>query len=398
MKKKILMYMHAGSKNHGCEAIVRSVCNMLDDNDIDILSYKSKEDIEYHLDDYANIIQMKDGYNNLFIRTLSFIAKKINKNSLLMTNYSFKDVGDLKRYDLAISIGGDNYCYDNMLTELETANRLLNNNDVNTILLGCSIETDLVNKTSIKKDLGRYQAIIARESLTYEALKTVFIENGPKLYLVPDPAFTLPSKQKDLPKEFKVGNTVGINISPMIQNNETVPGITMKAYKKLISYILDETDMNVMLIPHVVWNNNDDREPIEELYTFFCNEGMSNRICKISDDDAEVIKGYISRCRFFIGARTHATIAAYSSLVPTLVVGYSIKAKGIAKDLFANYKTEDMVFPVQKLSSEDELKKAFMYIIEHENDIRNHLTEIMPGYKERALEIESIIESLLNKD
>ena len=50
----------------------------------------------------------------------------------------------------------------------------------------------------------------------------------------------------------------------------------------------------------------------------------------IQDDNCMVIKGYISRCELFIGARTHATIAAYSTGVPTLVLGYSVKARGIA--------------------------------------------------------------------
>ena len=50
------------------------------------------------------------------------------------------------------------------------------------------------------------------------------------------------------------------------------------------------------------------------------------------------LKGFIARCRFFVGARTHATIAAYSSCIPTFSVGYSIKAKGIAQDIFGTYK------------------------------------------------------------
>ncbi len=53
--------------------------------------------------------------------------------------------------------------------------------------------------------------------------------------------------------------------------------------------------------------------------------------------------------------RTHATIAAYSTGVPTLVVGYSVKARGIARDLFG---TEDgYVLPVQQLKESDELTK-----------------------------------------
>ena len=46
----------------------------------------------------------------------------------------------------------------------------------------------------------------------------------------------------------------------------------------------------------------------------------------------------ISKCRFFVVARTHATIAAYSTGVPTIVISYSVKSRGIARDLFGDEK------------------------------------------------------------
>lgn len=59
-------------------------------------------------------------------------------------------------------------------------------------------------------------------------------------------------------------------------------------------------------------------------------------------------KSIISRCDMFIGARTHATIAAYSTCVPTLVIGYSVKSKGIAKDIFGT--DEGLVIPVSEIT------------------------------------------------
>ena len=106
---------------------------------------------------------------------------------------------------------------------------------------------------------------------------------------------------------------VGLNVSPLVVENEAVPGITMENYRALIRHILDTTQMNVALIPHVVWKNNDDRTVLKRLYEDFKETG---RIVLIEDGGCEELKGYIARCRFFIGARTHATIAAYSSLVP----------------------------------------------------------------------------------
>jgi polysaccharide pyruvyl transferase WcaK-like protein len=137
--------------------------------------------------------------------------------------------------------------------------------------------------------------------------------------------------------------------------------------------------MQIALIPHVVWEGNDDRKPIQELYNIFKNTG---RVIMIKDHNCMELKGYIARCRMFIGARTHSTIAAYSSCVPTLVVGYSVKAKGIAKDIFGTY--ENYVVPVQTLENQDDLIRAFKWMKANENDIRNHLRGFMPEYCARA--------------
>ena len=91
--------------------------------------------------------------------------------------------------------------------------------------------------------------------------------------------------------------------------------------------------MQVALIPHVVWSHNDDRKPLSQLYEMFKDTG---RVVMIEDHNAEELKGYIARCRLMVVARTHASIAAYSTQVPTLVVGYSVKARGIAKDIFGS--------------------------------------------------------------
>lgn len=176
----------------------------------------------------------------------------------------------------------------------------------------------------------------------------------------------------------------------MIISNEEQGGATMKNYVALIEHILKETDMAVALIPHVVWSYNDDREPLRRLYEQFRDTG---RVVLIEDAGCRELKGYIARLRCFVGARTHSTIAAYSSCVPTLVVGYSVKAKGIAKDLFGTY--EGYTLPVQSLKQPDDLKNAFCWLMEREDDIRAHLTEIMPAYAARAKEAGDALAELM---
>ena len=50
--------------------------------------------------------------------------------------------------------------------------------------------------------------------------------------------------------------------------------------------------------------------------------------------NAAETKWIISRMALFAGARTHSTIAALSSGIPTLSFAYSIKAQGINRDIF----------------------------------------------------------------
>ncbi len=241
-----------------------------------------------------------------------------------------------------------------------------------------------MKRKEIAEDLGKYHTIIARESITYEALREAFGRrdgDGPEILCFPDPAFTLSAKELPLPEGFAAGNTVGINVSPMIQDNEKISGITMENYKEMISYIIRNTDMQIALIPHVVWERNDDRKPVHALYEAFAETG---RVIQIGDGNCQELKGFIGRCRFFVGARTHATIAAYSTGVPTLVAGYSVKARGIARDLFGT--EENYVLPVQNLKKKDDLTKGFQWLFSHEKEIREKLGEVMPGYKERALE------------
>ena len=182
---------------------------------------------------------------------------------------------------------------------------------------------------------------------------------------------------------------LGLNVSPMIVDNEKKPGITMENYSALIGHVLEHTDLSVALIPHVVWASGDDRKPIRQLYEQFRDSG---RVLCIPDACAPRLKGYISRCRMFIGARTHATIAAYSSCVPTLVVGYSVKARGIAKDLFGSW--ENYVLPVQTLEKKEDLTEAFLWLQKQEEAIRSRLTAEMPGYRERAREAGKLIRRL----
>lgn len=392
MRKKIVFYMHAGSGNHGCEAIVNTLCHMLR-TEVVVVTNSKKEDEKYSVNGLCELIQERKFSEHRLAHVLYYIYRKITKDKESFILYRYHEVFGKKRSPLAISIGGDNYCYDMMLNDLFLSNAAFNRAGTATMLVGCSIEPELLKRREISEDIAQYKLIIARESITYKALINHYkdMDNAPDIRCYPDPAFTLKEKRLPLPEGFVENKTIGINISPLVMDCEKKDGIILSSYKRLIEHVIRTTDLQIALIPHVVWDRNNDRIPIEELYREFKDTG---RVIKIEDGTCEELKGFIARCRMFIGARTHATIAAYSSCVPTLVVGYSVKAKGIAKDLFGTY--DNYVIPVQQLESEDALIDAFQWMADYEEDIRKHLKEIIPGIVQEALRTGDEIEKIWN--
>ena len=96
--------------------------------------------------------------------------------------------------------------------------------------------------------------------------------------------------------------------------------------------------------------------------------------------NATQIKYLLSQCRYFIGARTHATIGALSTGVPTISIAYSVKAKGLNKDLFGHNR---YVLETPKVSRQT-LWESLATLQAEEEDIRALLAERIPLWRERA--------------
>lgn len=371
------MYLHGGSGNHGCEAIVNSTCHMLEDIPRLLVTNSEKEDRLYSLEPLCDILQERKIDEHLFAHIWYYGWRALFHDPESFMRYRFHDVLGKNLAPLYVSIGGDMYCYDISKKEAILANRTFNRAGAKTILWGCSIEPELLKDAEVVEDMKRYALITPRESITLKALNDAGIVRNVKLF--PDPAFALRPQEITLPENFEAGRTIGINISPMIVNYEKEKGIAIANYKKLIDHILKASDNSVALIPHVVWKNNDDRLTLAQLYSGYED---NPRVILFPDMTCQNIKYVISKCRAFIGARTHATIAAYSSGIPTLVVGYSVKALGIARDLFGS--EEKYVLPVQSLQDPEELIHAYEWLMDNEEIISKRLREIMPDYCARA--------------
>lgn len=384
----MILYYNGPAANHGCEAIIRSTCRLLGD-DLTLASSYPDLDRAYGLEAFVRIIE--DRAEPLRKGTLKWLVyaihHKLTGSEKLCTRFSHEDFfSRIKKGDICLSVGGDNYCYPQ--TEiLAHYNQALHARGAQTVLWGCSVEPELVRTGVIARDLAMYDLITARETISYEALKIV----NPNTVLVSDPAFVLERTDLPLPGGWAEGNTIGINASPLILSSGDEV-LILSSYRKLIETILDTTDCTIALIPHVVIPENDDRQVLSRLFEEY---HQTRRVILLDDHNCQELKGYIARCRFFIGARTHATIAAYSSCVPTLVAGYSVKSRGIARDIFGT--EEGYVVPVQGLTSDRQLADAFCKLWAREDDIRKHLQSMMPAYISRAEQAQVYIQQLIER-
>lgn len=384
MKNKINLYTHYGSTNHGCEAIVRSTIKVLgEERSIDLFSLNPEDDRKYDLQQKIKILDGQNDADSLMYK----IKYKLLKDDMIYYKTVFKNfLKNIKENQYYFSIGGDNYCYKDSRW-LQFLNKEINKKGAHTVLWGCSINKDELNNVLID-DLNKYKLITVREHLTMKFLQEHGVNT--RIEYVPDTAFILDTDLSEVPIEMrKYTKFIGINVSPVIVENAEKKEMVYKNYYELIKYLLENTNYHIALIPHVVIEGNDDRKLLNQLYDDFKRD---KRIIMIEDHNCEQLKGIIAQCEAFIGARTHATIAAYSSCVPTLVVGYSVKAKGIAEDLFGT--TKNYVIPTQDLRTEDQLMKGMQWILDNKEKIKSNLEKVIPEYKNQIYKVRDILEEV----
>lgn len=388
---KVLIPTHFNSGNRGCEAISRGTEAILS-KQYDIIEYSSDIELDNRICDFGN--EIKRDCSPCFIRKILYkVGRRLvvtprKKGMLSVKEHCQYFLKDLKLYDkkVVLSTGGDMFCYDNNI--VVWLNDYLHENGVKTVLWGCSIGKE--NLTPEKEDtLKKFSLITARETITERLLKEeVHLEN---VKMFPDPAFVLEAQKIDLPDCFEGRKIVGINLSNFVGQDVGFSTPFGRNLLKLMDYIIGQTTMDVVLIPHVFWDGQDDRRICKLVYDKYAE---TKRVHYLNTEGLNYsqIRYVISNCRFFIGARTHAMISAYSTCVPSLALGYSVKSVGIARDIGM---PDELVVNYKALKMDDELVKAFVYLLEHENDIRNILLKNIPEYKNRAYEAKGALDALV---
>ena len=407
---KIYLAGQTNFGNRGCEALVRSTSLMLKKQlpDVEIICPLKNPDIDGaqwpNAKDFgvkfvrAPVFPKRWTWWHRSCRVLPFIEK------LGMPKFSLdKETRQvIQTSDYMIMTGGDVLSLDYGVPSLYIWSSIVEriiDNGIPSILWAASVgpfsSKPHVEKAMLKH-LKKYKFITVRESASYDYLMSLGLNN---IHLVADPAFNL---EKDTNIEFPFDSDVdviGLNISPLIRKfraTEKDRCLLDNEVIKFIQHLLDKTNYSILLIPHVDdLEGSDDNSDYAYMKSLLSGVNLTDRLVLLDRTyNTGQLKSFISKCRYFIGARTHSTIAALSTRVPTISIAYSVKAKGINLDLFGS---TDYVVDTPNVSLAT-LVAALCLLEEDEQKIIQTLSDKVPKLQEKAYEsVAKMIESVVGR-
>lgn len=383
---KYYLPIHLDGGNRGCEAITKATSLILNKDKLIAYSRNLVLDRKLGLDKYVDLIQDKE--ENMLFKAKRKIACMFGNYYQPMTfKYHYhRFVESMEKDSVMLSTGGDMMCYNN--NQVIYTNELAKSRGIKTVLWGCSIGEE--NLTSEKVNtLLHFDYIYTRESLTANLMEEIGCKN---IGLFPDPAFILEPQECQLPACFSNGKKViGLNVSNYVVGADNLSTTQFgNALKNTIDYLITETDYNILLVPHVLWQVQDDRIISRVILGEYESTGRLSVLDSGSLNYLQ-IRYVISKCHLFCGGRTHSVISAYSTCVPAIALGYSVKSQGIAKDLKLPMET---VVDSKHITGKNELLNAIKYGLDKHDVLREHLLKIMPTYKEQVYGVKEIMKNL----
>jgi len=383
--KSFYLSGHRTFGNRGCEAIVRSTVSLLRQEFGAVEVLVPSEDISRDTAQWPDAAELGVEFVPAYFPAHTRYWVNLQRLPIpalqragwpFPISEAFKAM--LQRVDVVLSVGGDTYSLDYRLPSLLMGtDRLAMNQSTPVVLWGASVgpfEKVPAFVPVIRKHLADMSLIAVRESVSDAYLKEKLALNN--IIRMADPAFTLipePVSSVAFWPVDKGNGVLGLNISPVIERYRHSDYDLRTEIVEFIRVAVKDYDMAVLLVPHVVPLNgdskNNDADYMRPVLDSLSDLGSRVRMMDSALNAAQ-IKQVISQCRFFIGARTHATIAAFSSIVPTVSIAYSVKAKGINQDLFGH---QDAVIESAEVS-QTSLLAGLEWLHTHEQELCNQLT------------------------
>lgn len=408
-ENKFLFVGNGSYQNRGCEAIVRGT--------MEILQREFGEHLQVNSGVYADQAEIqKQNANEIDPSILSYSingvgprlslkwwAAQANKRIGAKFEPQHWGVKSLAQNAItALEVGGDNYSLDYGRPENFMAlDRFLQKQGLPVVLWGASVgpfDRDPEFAPRMFDHLRSLSAIFVRETASLEYLRSNGVNDN--VHLVADPALVMkPVEPSNSKFSFPLHQgTIGINLSPLVarfrDSSKSAPALTeWLGYCCNLVKAAATLKRPILLIPHV-----GSVDPVNDDYSFL--QSLSNAVAHEVKVPVKVLprglsaaelKWIIARCEIFAGARTHATIAALSSCIPTLSIGYSLKARGLNQDIFGNLNNCISVTELNATNFTERLQT----ILGTQENIRTHLASCIPDIKNKALSAGPLLRKVL---
>jgi colanic acid/amylovoran biosynthesis protein len=242
--------------------------------------------------------------------------------------------------------------------------------------------------------LAKMRGIFVRETISQRYLTRNVV---PNVHLVADPAFLMkPRKPAADAFGFSIPEApIGLNFSPLMARYVTSGDRSrwIQFCAEIVKGALQLTKRSILLIPHVTSNAPGADDAVLLAAVAERSAGGVGRVrCVPGTLAAAEYKWLISQCHIFAGARTHATIAAFSTGVPTLSLAYSAKARGLNQDLFGS---QDYCMGTSELAAPEIVISRLKRVLDEADTIRTRLRQVLPGVLDRAYSAGPLLRRLI---
>lgn len=386
---KLLFILNGSTGNRGCEAILLSTWELVREASPSAIAINSS-----FTDQRANNI----GYLQLpGLRhkchpeppSAEFLAWQWRKRVHGMRHNFERFLG---ASDVVLSLGGDNYSLDyNSVTKYLDANDRVLAAGKPLIIWGASVGPftgDPAIEERVAEQFRRMALVVARERRTVAYLDSIGVREN--VLLLPDPAFSLQTAPVTLTaaqEQMLEGGAIGVNLSPLLARYRNGMDAWLDDAARWVQALLDTSSRPILLVPHVFEPGNDDQIFLSQVLSRINAPDARLSLLDARDLSCMQIKQVIGRLHAFIGARTHATIAAMSQGVPTLSIGYSVKALGINEEVFGS---TDWLLPHDKLDTAT-LAARYGAMDRSAPQIKEALARRMIHYRMTAHDIQSVL-------
>lgn len=381
---------HSGCYNRGCEAILRCTMSLIleevTDAQFNVVSYFPGTDrgpLREFID--RGLMRLSEPTQNyLSPKSPRGILDRLQRLSVpgfpSRVTYVNRDL--IRHASIVMSIGGDTFTDDfwsprPYFRDLRYCAAM----GKKTVIWAASIGP--FHGAKAEKEyaaaLRNVSLITVRDSESENYLRSIeVVEN---VVRVADPAFTLtPQPVQNDPIDGD-GKIIGFGLSALATSAYANNKAYEDAFVSLGNRLLEASHVTLLLIPHVTGNPTqagDDEAVCKAVHARLSDSARA--IIANSSLTAGQMKYLIGRCDCFIGSRTHSTIAAFSSLVPTISVGSTQKVYGINRDLFGH---TEYVLPVEEVNAQT-LEQKFDHLIATATEARASLTGAIPRHQAMA--------------